>query len=432
MNGNCGEMSRRPLRIEVCLSNKCKVKKEEIKRLLLLELLGREVSGCDSTEVNNLQEVVLQQNVVEVLVVNPSQAFVTIDQDEMRRAEMCMFKLRTSEAFNEEMEEGGVVAEVTDLPNAKLHPLWNSLTYADDIKQNLLEYARTAMLFSDCKVDVNIINWNRIILLHGPPGTGKTSLCRALAHKLSIIMSNRYKECQLFEVNSHSLFSKWFSESGKLVMRMFQRVKEIVVDPNVLICVLIDEVESLSGSREGMSSNEPSDSIRVVNALLTQLDSLKKHNNVMVIATSNLSKNIDPAFIDRVDLMQYIGFPDQMSIYHILHSCICELTKSGIILTALEDKENIPESDTGADCSQLLDLSTLQLYFRLGKTQQHLNASTQHLLNIAQMSEGMSGRSLRKVPFIAHALYLQRAEVSVADFMAALEKAVCKHKKEVK
>ena len=38
------------------------------------------------------------------------------------------------------------------------------------------EYAATAMLFSDCGVDSNIITWNRVVLLHGPPGTGKTAV----------------------------------------------------------------------------------------------------------------------------------------------------------------------------------------------------------------------------------------------------------------
>ena len=53
------------------------------------------------------------------------------------------------------------------------------------------------------------------------PGTGKTSLCKALAQKLAIRLSDRYNYGQLIEINAHSLFSKWFSESGKLVMKLF-------------------------------------------------------------------------------------------------------------------------------------------------------------------------------------------------------------------
>lgn len=54
----------------------------------------------------------------------------------------------------------------------------------------------------------------------------------------------------LMEVNSHSLFSKYFSESGKLVAQLFQKIHLFLLRPKVLLFVLIDEVESLTSARK--------------------------------------------------------------------------------------------------------------------------------------------------------------------------------------
>jgi hypothetical protein len=60
----------------------------------------------------------------------------------------------------------------------------------------------------------------------------------------------RYTHGQLVEINAHSLFSKWFSESGKLVSKLFAKITELVEDESCLVFVLIDEVESLTSARK--------------------------------------------------------------------------------------------------------------------------------------------------------------------------------------
>ena len=50
---------------------------------------------------------------------------------------------------------------------------------------------------------------------------------------------SRYDHARLLEINAHSLFSKWFSESGKLVQGLFGSVMEMIEDGNRFVVVLI-------------------------------------------------------------------------------------------------------------------------------------------------------------------------------------------------
>ncbi|KAK9899767.1 AAA-domain-containing protein [Cystobasidium minutum MCA 4210] len=309
-----------------------------------------------------------------------------------------------------------MAATVAHLPAMSLEGIWDNLIYEDNVKLRLLNYINSTQLFGDRMVDFNVITWNRVVLLHGPPGTGKTSLCRALAQKLAIRLSDRYTSGRLVEINSHSIMSKWFSESGKLVQRLFTKVLELVDDENCFVVVLIDEVESLTSARAGaMSGKEPSDAVRVVNALLTQLDKLKNRKNVLVLTTSNLSGAIDPAFIDRADIKQYIGLPPVQAVYWILLGCLRELMRSGVMC----------ESD-------LLDWKSLQLHAN-GFEDPDLSARTlrnsKRLSDLAHLCHGTSGRTLRRLPLLAHARYSAKAHMetdldSVETWIEAMLDAV--------
>ena len=108
-------------------------------------------------------------------------------------------------------------------------------------------------------------SWNRAVLLYGPTGSGKTSLCRALAQQLSIRLSNTFPQCKLVEFDAHSIFSQYSGEIGKIVNQVFAMIESMLNEERkLLICVFIDGVESLAGKRQySGSANEPQDSSRV-------------------------------------------------------------------------------------------------------------------------------------------------------------------------
>ncbi|KAI0721851.1 P-loop containing nucleoside triphosphate hydrolase protein [Cerioporus squamosus] len=312
-------------------------------------------------------------------------------------------------------DEQVMAASACELPSMSWEGLWESLIYSDDIKSKLLDYIYATVVFSDADVDFNVVSWNRVVLLHGPPGTGKTSLCRALAQKLSIRLSHRYSHARLLEINSHSLFSRWFSESGKLVQKLFSNIMEMVEDEETFVIVLIDEVESLTAARAGaMAGTEPSDALRVVNALLTQLDKLKHKKNCLVMSTSNLATAIDSAFVDRADIVQYVDLPPREAIYEILRGCLAELVKKGIV--AEVDVPSLAQAqlyERTADFSNL-SLTTPPTAQPAAPSPQGQDARERsrllaiRLLALAQKcrDQEMSGRSLRRLPVLAHARYI--------------------------
>lgn len=294
-------------------------------------------------------------------------------------------------------------------------------------------------------MDTSLISWNHVVLLHGPPGTGKTSLCKALAHKLAVRLGERYPAAQLIEINAHSLFSRWFSESGKLVARLFAHITELVDDEDSLVFLLIDEVESLTAARRAaVSGSEPSDAVRVVNAVLTAIDALRGRKNCMLLTTSNVSEAIDVAFIDRADIKAYIGPPSERARYDIIASCMAELMRVGVINApvtlpshaeaahALEGVHRARSAALPAPAPAAAGSASAGVQVEAASavppevltTLPAAVATAVVLCEAARAADGFSGRSLRKLPLQAHAKFVRAPACSPVAFAQAIRLAV--------
>ncbi len=141
------------------------------------------------------------------------------------------------------------------------------------------------------------------VLLHGPPGTGKTMLAKAVAGETS---SN------FTYIGGPEIVSKFYGESEGKLREIFKEAEE-----NAPSIIFIDEIDSIAPKRDEVSGEEER---RIVAQLLALMDGLKSRGKVVVIGATNRPNSIDEALRrpGRFDREIEIKIPDRNGRFEIL------------------------------------------------------------------------------------------------------------------
>ncbi|CAI4633981.1 CIC_collapsed_G0035860.mRNA.1.CDS.1 [Saccharomyces cerevisiae] len=201
-------------------------------------------------------------------------------------------------------------------PNSSL----KSLGGMDDVVAQLMELIGLPILHPEIFLSTGV-EPPRGVLLHGPPGCGKTSIANALAGELQV---------PFISISAPSVVSGMSGESEKKIRDLFDEARSLAP-----CLVFFDEIDAITPKRDGGAQREMER--RIVAQLLTSMDELtmEKTNGkpVIIIGATNRPDSLDAALrrAGRFDREICLNVPNEVSRLHILKKMSDNLKIDGAI-----------------------------------------------------------------------------------------------------
>jgi katanin p60 ATPase-containing subunit A1 len=249
-----------------------------------------------------------------------------------------------------------------DMIERKLNVKFEDIAALEDAKRLVNEAVVIPLLLPEFFTGIRQ-PW-RGVLLHGPPGTGKTMLARAVADKA---------QTTFFNVSSSTIVSKWHGESEKLVRVLFNMAR--YYSPSI---VFFDEVDALTSVRGGSGEHEASR--RLKSEIFSQLDGVtsgsesQENPRVMVLATTNRPWDLDDAFRRRLEKRIYVPLPDQQAREKIFSLCLKDIKVDDDV--SIEEIARLCDNYSGSDVHLLCRDWSMAPFRRLveGKSTEEISA----------------------------------------------------------
>jgi transitional endoplasmic reticulum ATPase len=184
---------------------------------------------------------------------------------------------------------------------------WTEIGGLEEVKRELQEAVEWPLRYPNLYKELGH-TIPKGILLHGPSGTGKTMLAKAVATE---------SEANFIGVKGPEMISKWVGESERGIREIFRRARQ--ASPCV---IFFDEIDSIAPTRGGVGYSMGSGSTeRMVSQLLTEMDGIQKEiHGVVVLAATNRVDMIDTALLrpGRFDKIVYVPKPEVKTRQKIL------------------------------------------------------------------------------------------------------------------
>ncbi|MBI2147314.1 AAA family ATPase [Candidatus Woesearchaeota archaeon] len=180
------------------------------------------------------------------------------------------------------------------------------------------------------------------VLLHGPPGSGKTLLAKAVASSTN---------STFIEVVGSELVQKFIGEGSKLVKEIFELAREKA--PSI---VFIDEIDAIAATRVDVGTSGEREVQRTFMQLLAEVDGFKSLGNVKIIGCTNRKDILDPAVLrpGRLDRLIEVPYPDKDAVIDIfkIHSKPMRLDKKINLDTIQRQLVGLSGAEIRAVCTE--------------------------------------------------------------------------------